>query len=261
VIAPQRAKRPGADWPHVEEVTPAELESCPFCAGREDRTPPEALTIGDPWRVRVVPNLYPAFQRQEVVVHTPEHVRSIAELDDAQLALVAEAWQRRERAVPGYLHALINEGRVAGSSLLHSHSQLVWLADEPPAVAREHNLRRALEDGYEVLERDGVIAACSYAPRLPYETIVAPLAPETDPFSSELLAPALALLADLVRRLHAIGDGPIPLNAWLHQGEWWHLELVPRLTVLAGIELGAEIYVSTVDPAEAAANLREASVS
>nr|MDQ3821809.1 hypothetical protein [Actinomycetota bacterium] len=80
-----------------------ERESCPFCGGREDRTPPETLTIGDPWRVRVVPNLYPAFRRQEVVVHAPEHVRSVAELDDAQLSLVAEAWQRRERAAPGYL--------------------------------------------------------------------------------------------------------------------------------------------------------------
>jgi UDPglucose--hexose-1-phosphate uridylyltransferase len=256
VIAPHRAKRPGAGWPHVEETTAEELEACPFCAGREDRTPPETLTIGDPWKVRVVPNLYPAFQRQEVVVHAPEHVRSIAELEDVQLALIAEAWQRRERAAPGYLHALINEGRVAGSSLAHSHSQLIWLTDVPPAVAREENLMRALERGYEVLERDGVVAACSYAPRLPYETIVAPLAPDDDPWSSELLAPALALLAELVRRLHAIGGGPIPLNAWLHQGEWWHLELVPRVTALAGVELGAEIYVSTVAPEDAAEQLR-----
>jgi UDPglucose--hexose-1-phosphate uridylyltransferase len=259
VIAPGRAKRPGAGWPQVEPATPEELESCPFCAGREDRTPPETLRIGDPWRVRVVPNLYPAFQRQEVVVHAPEHVRSIAELDDAQLALVAEAWQKRERALPGYLHALINEGRAAGGSLAHSHSQLVWLADVPPAVAREEDLARALAQGTEVVERDGVVAVCAYAPRLPYETIVAPLAPEADPFESDLLAPALALLAELVRRLHRIGGGPVPLNAWLHQGEWWHLELVPRLTALAGIELGAEIYVTTVAPEEAAEQLRAAS--
>jgi UDPglucose--hexose-1-phosphate uridylyltransferase len=261
VIAPHRARRPGAGWPHIEAATPEELDSCPFCAGHENRTPPETLRIGEPWRVRVVPNLYPAFQRQEVVVHTPEHVRTVAELDDDQLALVADAWQRRERATPGYLHALINEGRVAGSSLAHSHSQLVWLPDVPPAVAREENLRRALEQGYEVLERNGIIAACSYAPRLPYEAIVAPLAPEADPWSSELLAPALAVLAELVRRLHAIGDGPIPLNAWLHQGEWWHLELVPRVTTLAGIELGAEIYVNTVAPEDAAEQLRDAQES
>jgi galactose-1-phosphate uridylyltransferase len=61
-------------------VAPDELEKCPFCAGREDRTPPETLRVGDPWRVRVVPNLYPAFERQEVVVHTPRHARSLAEL-------------------------------------------------------------------------------------------------------------------------------------------------------------------------------------
>ena len=207
--------------------------------------------------MRVVPNLYPAFVRQEVVVHTPEHRRSIARLDDAQLALVAEAWQRRERAAPGYLHTLINEGRAAGSSLPHSHSQLVWLSDTPPAVERESGLKRALEQAHEVADRDGVVAMCSNAPRLPYETIVAPLVPESDPWSSGLLAPALALLADIVRRLHAIGGGPVPLNAWLHHGsDWWHLELVPRLTTLAGIELGAEIYVNTVDPADAAKQLR-----
>jgi UDPglucose--hexose-1-phosphate uridylyltransferase len=258
VIAPGRAKRPGAGWPRVEDATDDELASCPFCAGREHMTPPETLTIGDPWRVRVVPNLYPAFQRQEVVVHAPEHVRTIAELDDEQVAIVAEAWQQRERAVPGYLHAIINEGRAAGGSLAHSHSQLVWLTDTPPAVAREESLRRALEHGHEVLERDGIVAMCSYAPRLPYETIIAPLAPEPDPWSSEQLAAALAALAELVRRLHAIGGGPVPLNAWLHHGEWWHLEVVPRLTVLAGIELGAEIYVSTVDPQDAAEQLRRA---
>lgn len=261
MIAPGRAKRPGADWPRVEAATAEELERCPFCAGREHMTPPETLTLGEPWRVRVVPNLYPAFQRQEVVVHAPEHVRSIAELEDEQVALVADAWQRRERAAPGYLHALINEGRAAGGSLPHSHSQLVWLADVPPAVAREENLRAALERGTGVAERDGVLAVCSYAPRLPYETIVAPVAREPDPWSSELLAPALTLLAELVRRLHAIGGGPVPLNAWLHHGEWWHLELVPRLTTLAGIELGAEIYVSTVDPADAAEQLRLAATS
>ncbi|HVR13074.1 MAG TPA: hypothetical protein VMS41_04790, partial [Gaiellaceae bacterium] len=70
-----------------------------------------------------MPNLYPAFERQEVVVHTPRHARSLAELDDEELALVAEAWQRRRAGVPeGYLHALVNEGREAGSSLPHTHS-------------------------------------------------------------------------------------------------------------------------------------------
>ena len=93
------------------------------------------------WTVRVVPNLYPAFERQEVVVHSPRHVRSFAELNDEEIAAVAEAWHARREAARDegfeYVHALINEGAAAGSSLPHSHSQLVWLREPPPEVARE----------------------------------------------------------------------------------------------------------------------------
>jgi len=239
----------------LEPPTEEELESCPFDAGREDRTPPETLTIGDPWRVRVVPNLYPAFERQEVVVHTPKHARSIADLSDEQLDVVAEAWQRRRAAEPdGYLHALINEGRIAGGSLPHTHSQLVWLPDAPPAVATERDLAATLE-AEQVLEQDGIVAVCPRAGRVPYEALIAPVEPEDDPWASDRLAAGLRALAELVRRLHKLG-GPVPLNAWLHDGPWWHIELFPRLTVLAGIELGAGIYVNTVPPEEAAATLR-----
>ncbi len=67
----------------MDAPSPEELEQCPFDEGREDRTPPETLAVSaaarepDPpgWQVRVVPNLYPAFEHQEVIVHTPRHVR------------------------------------------------------------------------------------------------------------------------------------------------------------------------------------------
>src|SRR5207302_10201928 len=94
-IAPGRATRPGAPERVVPPANEAELAACPFCAGREERTPPEVLRLGDPWQVRVVPNMFPAFERQEVVVHSPWHARSVAELDDGELALLAEAWQLR----------------------------------------------------------------------------------------------------------------------------------------------------------------------
>jgi UDPglucose--hexose-1-phosphate uridylyltransferase len=212
------------------------------------------LTIGDPWRIRVVPNLYPAFERQEVVVHSPEHVRTIADLDNDQLAFVAQAWRtRREQEPAGYLHALVNEGRAAGGSLAHSHSQLVWLARTPPAVEKEQPF--AL-DGEPVLERDGVAAVLPRAGRVPYEGLVAPVDSEPDAWTSERLATALQLLSELTRRIHAVAGGPVPLNAWLHTGKGWHIEVFPRLTVLAGVELGAEVYVNTVAPEEAAEQLR-----
>lgn len=260
VVAPQRASRPGATTGRWELPEQDELDVCPFCEGREHLTPPETLRLPEtgPWLVRVVPNKYPAFERQEVVVHGPEHIRSLAQLDGDQLELVAEAWRLRREAEPdGYLFACVNEGREAGASLLHSHSQLAWLPEAPPAVAAERQLERLL-DGFLVTEAEGLQAVCPTAARAPYEVRIAPVAREENAFSSPLLRAALRLLGDVVRRLHGV-EGPSPLNAWLHTGGWWHLHLLPRLTVAAGLELGAGIDVNPLPPEEAAARLRRVS--
>lgn len=249
MIAPGRAKRPGASQPLLDPPSAGELESCPFCAGHEHMTPPQTLVLpekGD-WYIRVVPNLYPALERQEVVVHSRRHVRSLAELEDDELDLVAKAWRRRAEAHSGYVHALVNEGREAGSSLPHSHSQLVWLPEVPSGRGRPR--------GETFLEEDGLAVSCPWASRLPYETVIAPAEPEPDGIGSVRLGPALRLLAAIVRRLHAL-EGPAPLNAWLEYDERdWRLVLLPRLTVLAGLELGAGIFVNTLAPEEAAARL------
>jgi UDPglucose--hexose-1-phosphate uridylyltransferase len=252
-VAPNRRRRPGASAGLIEGPTEAELDGCPFCAGREDRTPPESFRVGGAaaWTVRVVPNLYPAFERQEVVVHSPRHVRSFAELSDEEVAAVAEAWQARRGAARtegfDYVHALINEGAAAGSSLPHSHSQLVWLRERPPEVIRESGGAAAeLLHELVVAELGDMRAVVHPAGRLPYEMLIG-----GEPF---LLGTALLLLRDVVARLRAV-EGGVPWNAWLHEG---HLEVVPRLSVLAGVELGAGIYVNTVAPEDAAAALQKA---
>ena len=251
-IAPARATRPGAGEPAADD--PA---SCPFCASHEDQTPPETLRLGDGptgWQVRVVPNLYPALERQEVVIHGPAHVHSIGELDDSTIDLIADAWQRRARDEGGFCFPILNEGHEAGSSLPHSHSQLAWLPAPAPLVVSE----RGLPEVIKVLERDGVTAGCPVASRVPYEVLIAPSRTEADGLRSDLLAPALRLLAELVRRLQRIrGEELVPLNAWLHDGPHWHLELFPRTTRLAGLELGAGVYIDSVPPEEAAAELRD----
>jgi UDPglucose--hexose-1-phosphate uridylyltransferase len=276
-IAPARARRPGADAPRIEPLQPGELDECPFCEGREDRTPPEVFALpregrtpNTPgWTVRVVPNLYPALERQEVVVHGPEHARSFSELNVGTLGAVAEAWQRRvaearEEGFP-YVHAIVNEGRPAGASLPHSHSQLIWLREPPPEAAAEApNLRdddcalcrlRDEQGGGSpllVAERGGVSLIAAPAGRAPYELLVAG---EHTPEPGESLLPAFELLGEGVRRLHAL-EGPIPWNAWLHTGAHWHFEVVPRLTVFAGLELGAGIWVNSLAPERAAEALR-----
>jgi UDPglucose--hexose-1-phosphate uridylyltransferase len=273
MLAPGRARRPGAAQGTIPATTAEELDTCPFCEGREDRTPPETFALADRprkpntsgWRVRVVPNLYPAFERQEVVVHAPRHVRFFAELSDDGVAAVAATWQARAESGRAaglrYLHALVNEGREAGASLPHSHSQLVYLREPPPAVTAEraHALAGLLaDDGVRIAERGGVVGVAHPAGRAPYELLIAPAAPEPDAFTSRLLAPGLQLLADMVRRLTAV-EGARPWNAWLHNGGGhWHLELLPRLTVFAGVELGAGIYVNTLAPEAAAETLRAA---
>ena len=193
----------------------------------------------------MVPNLYPAFERQEVVVHSPRHVRTFADLTDEEIAAVAEAWEARRGDV-GYMHACINEGTAAGSSLPHSHSQLVWMDEAPPEVVRERldaigDLR--LRHDLIVARRGPTLALVHPFGRVPYETLITTIE------SSVELEPALDLLREVIRRLRAV-EGPVPWNAWLHPR---HLYVVPRLSVLAGIELGAGIYVNTVAPEDAAA--------
>jgi UDPglucose--hexose-1-phosphate uridylyltransferase len=301
VIAPARARRPGAER-LSGELEPDDIAGCPFCEGRESATPPETFALGPPgrpadapgWRVRVVPNKFPAFGpwsdegdrttglfarraargRQEVVIHSPRHVRTLADLSVRELGWVAEAWQARaaaarEQGFP-YVQALLNEGAAAGASLRHSHSQLVWLAEEPPLVVQERLAQEAeggcvlcrvlteeLEQRIRVVsERDGLVLLCPFAGRQPYELLVAPRKCENDPFTSELLGSALVLVAEGLRRLH-VAEGIVPINAWLHASGHWHLEVVPRLTILAGLELGSGYFVNTLAPESAAGVLRE----
>jgi UDPglucose--hexose-1-phosphate uridylyltransferase len=201
----------------------------------------------------------------------------MSELDGRDLQTIATAWQARAEAAReagyAYVHAWINEGRAAGASRAHSHSQLAWLPEPPPALERPSQnggcalcdvlAAETAGDTRVVIERDGVLCICPYASRVPYELLVAPLACESDGFASGQLASALSLAAEAVRRLRAV-TGPAPLNAWLRTAAFaretphWHLVVLPRLTVLAGLELGAELYVNTLPPERAAEELRRA---
>jgi UDPglucose--hexose-1-phosphate uridylyltransferase len=210
-----------------------------------------------------------------VVVHSPRHVRTFADLTGREIEQVAEAWQNRAEAAHEsgfpYMQALLNEGRAAGASLAHSHSQLFWLEEQPPLVAQERAaqeaeggcvLCRVLAEEIEqririVDERDGLLLLCPFAGRQPYEMVVAPRECTDSPFAGPQLAAALRLLAEGVRRLH-VAEGVVPLNAWLHAAGHWHIEIVPRLAVLAGLELGAGYFVNTLAPESAAGVLREA---
>ena len=177
IVAGERGSRPGA-FLDVNPREPIDPESDPFAAGHEDRTPPEvyALRENGDWKVRVVPNLYPALSdgaadpgadplatgrgepdlfasrpasgAHEVIVNAPDPVTSLAELDPAQVDTAMSVWRERMRAHDdaAYVHVIVNEGKEAGASLPHTHAQLYALPFVPAAVARERERFTAYSD-------------------------------------------------------------------------------------------------------------------
>jgi UDPglucose--hexose-1-phosphate uridylyltransferase len=235
---------------------------------------------GADWDVRVVPNLYPALVPpdgvNEVVVHAPDHVTAFAELSPARVEQVCEAWAERARAYgsAGFAHVVcaVNDGPGSGASLDHSHSQLTALALAAPLVATRLERFEAgcpvcaelgARDGAgrTVSQRDGVRVYAPWASATPYQLRAAPLAHAADALAApRALAVALHEIATVYER--ALGE--VPWNAWLHtrplrgndHGLHWHVEAVPRLTVLASMELGAGLPICPVDPDAAAHALR-----
>ncbi len=312
LIAGARAGRPGGQL----SATPApaiDPEQDPFADGHEDRTPPELYALrpngGAPnsggWKVRVVPNLYPALEpdsqapaphanpelfwsgaasgSHEVIVNAPDPVVSLGQLAPGQVACAMDVWRERIRvhSDSACVHLIVNERREGGASLPHTHAQLYALDFVPAAIARERerfgayatrtmggNLLAELVQ-QEVRERERIVAIddeavlmAAYAGRVPYQLILAPRTPrarfeDDGPTGAALLHDALGRLS---RRL---GASP-PLNLWVRtapsgaQEFCWRIDILPRLTHLAGLELGAGVNLNIVAPEQAAAELRDA---
>jgi UDPglucose--hexose-1-phosphate uridylyltransferase len=312
IVAGERARRPGGA-PTTTAADPIDVEKDPFAEGHEDRTPPELHAVrpggGAPdtpgWRVRVVPNLYPALEPEapdaardaapdlfttaparglhEVIVNAPDPVTSLADLEAEQVVAAVDVWRERMRAHAGaaYRHLIVNERREAGASLPHTHAQLYALDFVPASVARERerfgayatrtmggNLLADLVQE-EVRRRERIVAiddeAVLMAPfgaRLPYQLM---LAPRTQRPRFEDDGPTGArLLHDGLRRLRAVLGASPPLNLWVRTAPRgadhfaWRIDVVPRLTHLAGLELGTGVHLNVVAPEHAAEQLREA---
>jgi UDPglucose--hexose-1-phosphate uridylyltransferase len=164
-IVAERARRPTDFAPLSSECESYADLPCPFCPGSEESTPPALETVdeGGSWRMRVVPNLYPAFDGDsgfvvhhlgpvhvtaeasgihEVFVYTPDHDGGIDRLDDADAAEFMRALKRRlsdHAAASGvrYTQVIINHGRIAGASLAHPHAQILGLPFVPGEILDE----------------------------------------------------------------------------------------------------------------------------
>ena len=172
IVAPDRARRP---LPSDEPAPADDPSACPFCPGRESRTPPEILAHreegarpdSEGWRLRVVPNRYPALgekgsrkvlgpaiRRQldavgvhEVIVESPRHVPSLTALEMDEVARALGVYRDRlaacrVRSSLRYGLLFKNVGTEAGASLLHTHAQVIGTPILPPAIDQEARLAR-----------------------------------------------------------------------------------------------------------------------
>ncbi|MFL5862056.1 MAG: DUF4921 family protein [Solirubrobacteraceae bacterium] len=219
----------------------------------------------------------------EVIVNAPEPVTSLAELETEQVALAVDVWRERMRAHPeaACLHLSVNEGRNAGASVPHTHAQLFALDFVPAAIARERErfgayttrtmggnllgdlLQQEVRRRERVVAIDGeAVLLAAYGGRVPYQLMLIPRSPR--PRFEDDGPTGAALLHDGLRRLRRRLGGDAPLNLWVRTAPrgaehfCWRVDIIPRLTNLAGLELGTGVGLNVVEPERAAAELRDA---
>jgi UDPglucose--hexose-1-phosphate uridylyltransferase len=170
IIASGRGKRPDDFRPAQTEKMEPVSGFCPFCEGNESKTPPEVFALRNVgtavdqpgWRVRVVPNKFPALTRgapphrivrgvfeymdgigvHEVIIESPHHDKELDDLPLEHVRDVLRTYQQRIRSIEAesqyqYLQLFKNKGKEAGASLSHPHSQIVATPIIPKRVKEE----------------------------------------------------------------------------------------------------------------------------
>jgi UDPglucose--hexose-1-phosphate uridylyltransferase len=225
----------------------------------------------------------PARGAHEVIVNGPQPVQSLAELPLEQVLVAVEAWRDRMRthAASACVQLIVNERREAGASLPHTHAQLYALGFVPAAVARERErfgayaartmgqnlladlIASELRAGERIVASDEeAVLLAPFASRLPFQLMLAPRRQRTR-FEEEGPSGAALLYDGLCRLARHLGASP-PLNLWVRTAPrgaehfCWRIDVVPRLTHLAGLELSTELSLNIVAPEDAAAQLRAA---
>jgi UDPglucose--hexose-1-phosphate uridylyltransferase len=227
----------------------------------------------------------------EVAIETPNHQATLATMLDKAVEDVF--WAFRDRILDlkkdrrmRYILVFKNHGEGAGASLEHAHSQLIALPVVPRNVAEELEgakkyyesrercifcdmMRQEINTGLRVVvETEQFLVVCPYASRFPFELWVLPRRHYSHFEDSDVplfrnlgwVMPVVLREIDKVLEHPAynfiIHTAPLqePELAYYH----WHIELIPKLTKVAGFEWGTGFYINPTPPEEAAKFLREA---
>ena len=326
IIATERAKRP-EDFKLEKQVVHESV--CPFCAGHEDKTPPEIFSIrksgtqsNDPgWDVRVTSSIKPflkpagdvgrrakglydlmnAVGAHEIVIESPDHIMGLADLTQEQIVKVIDAYVERFGELkkdPRFKYVLMfkNHGVEAGAgSTTHSISQLIATPVTPKRVKEElvgarryyeykercvfcDIVKQELEQKQRVIvDIDGIVAITPFASRFPFEVWVLPKDHSCDFFTinPQNRRHLAGVLKQVMGKLKSALNDP-PYNMMLHTAPFrttkngfgktvdrdyhWHIEIMPRLTRVAGFEWGTGFYINPTAPELAAKSLRETKI-
>ena len=308
--------------------------TCPFCGGNENLTPPtiqeyfvdpEANTSDSDrqpqWIVRVVPNKYPALERDdsnrtqesngflsdsiarqlyecvpavgsnEIIIESARHVVSFSELNDNELKFTMRAFrdaiERCEKRPEAKAISLFKNCRFpAGASIEHTHSQAISLPVIPVSLERQlENCSRFFDqhgkqllesvidqelemDERVVAEENGLIAFCPYASRTPYQVCIT--SRQNHSAFADMPDEEMMLVAKLTRKSIRALEKALPNPAYnllfhvepidvpgVREVFRWYVEIFPRLTRAAGLELGTGCWINPVSPEFATKQLRE----
>jgi UDPglucose--hexose-1-phosphate uridylyltransferase len=226
----------------------------------------------------------------EVIVETPSHEATLSSLSAEAMTNILIAY--RDRIIDlsrdprlHYIMVFKNHGASAGASLEHSHSQIIALPIIPKRVqeeiagARQHHdqtgkcifcdmISQEQAEGTRVVtENQDMLAITPFASRFPFETWILPKKHNANYIHSteDQLSSLGSLLLSTLQRIDRVLSQPSynyvlhtdsPGNENTHQYHW-HLEIMPRLTRVAGFEWGTGFYINPAPPEEAARFLRE----
>lgn len=229
----------------------------------------------------------------EVIIEGPDHTKSLADFEINHLEEVL--WAYRDRIVDlkkdtrfEYILIFKNHGFAAGASLFHTHSQLIATPIVPKRVNEEVAGSRKYYDYKErcvycdmvkqemaakirlINENDSFIAIAPFAARFPFETWIMPKrhASSFEDIQKKDISQLAIIMKDILKRMNKILINP-PYNFILHNSPLnlsnlpyyhWHIEIIPKLTRVAGFEWGTGFHINPTLPEDATKYLREVEI-
>jgi len=238
---------------------------CPFCSGNEGDTPPETLRLGGgekdglDWSVRVVPNKFNITDIHEVIIHSPDHEKSIDELPLTQVELIIKAFKERFNALKekGQVYIFSNHSLASGASLTHPHSQLVVV----PSDVKTNTLE--VQPVVNIVEQnESFVSYCPEFSEWAYEIWIKPILnfefQILNQFQISNFAKIIQSSLIKLKKIHGVHypKKPYGYNFYISPGPDWYLRIIPRFMERAGFELSTRIMVNSVEPVKASDELK-----